>query len=172
MRDRFAALPTVVFAAVAAVDAFAVGVVVPLGTPTDEIAAVALGVVVGFDAAAVALAFAALAAADPTAGDLTLDEAAVGLLPGSALRLRFTVFFLTLVAPMGLVSTNFLAVVFVLDAAVLGDFRFVVLAFAGEAGEDEGFGGGVMPSNRSSSRTLSSAASIEPPILDSRRRLD
>lgn len=127
------------------------------------------------------LALAALAAAEPTAGDLeeALDDARFGLLPESTLRFLLTVFFLTVVPATLLVSVDpFFEDAFDFTPAPPVDFLLVVLAlYAAElelpvAAEDDGFGGGAMPNNRSSSKNLSSGASIDPPILDSLRRFD
>jgi len=151
---------------------------------------VALGAAVNFgtalpppDVAEVVLTFeAAFAGAeDPGTKGLEeiFDKEGLELLPGSALRFRFTVFFLVVVPTTVLASTlPFLAVALDFAPTLLVGFLFVVLVFdAAEvefpaAVEDAGFGGGAIPNKRSSSKILSSGANKEPPILDNLRRFD
>jgi hypothetical protein len=204
LRGLFTALllfdfsPTAVAAVITAVDALAI-----LGIATDGTAAAPIALeiapllaTVPLDLGAVAtfgtalptavvadavLALAALAAADPTAGDLeeAFDEARFELLLGSTLRFLLTVFFLTVVPAIFLVSVEpFFEDTFDFPPAPPVDFLLIVLPLDAVelelpvAAEDDGFGGGAMPINRSSSKILSSGASIDPPILDSLRRFD
>ena len=104
----------------------------------------------------------------------------MGLLLGSTFRFLFTVFFLTvvLVPPATFVSpVAFLGAAFDFPPVVMA-FRFVVLPLDAVELEfpvvpvDVVFGGGAMPSNRSSSKILSSGDSIDPPIFDNLIRFD
>ena len=164
----------------AVVEVVAVMAVVDFGAVADFGTAVVLVAVV------VVFAFeAALAATDPGARALeeAFDDTGVGLLPDSVdLRFRLTVFFLVVVVVPTVVFvsilTPFLAVALDFPPAPPVDFLLVVFPLdAAElefpvAAEDAGLGGGAMPNNRSSSRTLSSGASKDPPILDNLRRFD
>ena len=159
--------------------------VVDLGAVVVDFGTALPATVVVVFVAGVALAFeAALVATDPRAGDLeeAFDDAGVGFLLDSVLRFRLTVFFLVFVPvpPVFLVSVLLLFFAVALDFPPVPPVDFLLVVLLLDAvevefpvpAEDAGLGGGAMPNNRSSSRTLSSGASIDPPILDNLSRFD
>ena len=145
-----------------------------------ELAAVAIAADLGTTEAAVVpgvvlpLKLALLVAPVPGA-----FAAGVGLLLVSVFLFRLTVFFLVdVMAPAFLASAPLFLVPFDLTPPPLVAFLLVVLPLGvvefelPAAVEDDGFGGGAMPNNCSSSKTLSSGASIDPPILVNLSRFD